>query len=247
MSTNRSPREQPWEGDPFDWPTYGAQRAVISADIGYSHDFSCVSVVVAWFYQGQTMLSVPEIVQLPLNSDTQEILAVITKLNNKWAIGSSTPQVVVDSRSAHGTFEQIVRHGFVHTPVGISARSGEMHSQTPARRVIKMPDRKSKGALVYSLSRNQLIDDLNSLFIQRRIFVTQKGEGSVILKKELASLERHVTEARNVRFVTPSGSHDDAVVSTAMGCWGALTLPMPRERAQLSGPKREAPSWLGYS
>ena len=85
-------------------------------------------------------------------------------------------------------------------------------------------------AFEFKLSRNQLMDDLAARMSADRqtVFITQEGDVGALMD-ELTGLKREVTAARNVRYTTPAGGHDDIGASNSIilvnGCKKIPLMP----------------------
>lgn len=241
MILHTSKRNTPYgDDDPSKWPTAGAEFVAVGVDLGFAQDYPAIVTAGRWPHQGQAFVGVMDVERLELNMDTASIIARVGALVNERASYHSQPQVIVDGRSNPTAVELFARAGFEHPPIAISARGGDQHSMTPTIRTIKPIDGQGKSVHVrqYSLSRNALIDLINTLIRQRQIRITNIGEGQAHLRDEMAGLEEVVTEARNLIYKTPAGGHDDITMALGAAAWGCLSLTPPRNRR---GPVRKKP------
>ncbi len=71
----------------------------------------------------------------------------------------------------------------------------------------------------YKVSRTLMLDELGQAMDNGDLVITNTGCADK-LKAEFGTIQRSITEARNIKYVTPNGTHDDLVVSVAMLFWG---------------------------
>ena len=240
---NSQSDRQPFADDPSTWPVSTARAVAVGLDFGFSQDHSALVVVAEYGWQGRSFHAVLEVTRLPLQTPPSEVRELAVQTVQRWTRPRGPAQLVADARSNMAFFEQLVRSGITPLPVGVSATSAETHAVEP--RVVPIPagGRRLPG-LIYTVSRNQLIDSLNAQFEARAIAMTREGDAG-FLRSELHGLVREVTAARNIRYVTPSGGHDDCLMALCYALWGLDRLPRPRAKApEIAGrPQFSAEAW----
>ncbi len=234
---------QPFEGDPSTWPVSSASAVTIGLDFGFAQDHSAIAVVMEFGWQGRAIHAVPEVIRFSLQTPASDVVDKTCRVVQKWTRPRGRPQVVVDARSNIPFFEQLIRSGITPVPVGVSATAAEVHAAEP--RVIRVPvDGRQRPGLIYHLSRNQLVDDRNAKIEARALQITRVGDAG-FLRVEMSALEREVTKARNIRYTTPAGAHDDCLMALCYALWGIAVLPRhrPRPRAVRGKPRFTASAW----
>jgi len=215
----------------------------VGLDFGFSQDHSALVVVADYGWQGRSFHAVLEVIRLPLQTPPSEVRELAIRTVQRWTRPRGPAQLVVDARSNIPFFEQLVRSGITPSPVGVSATAAESHAAEP--RVLRIPaEGRNRSGLIYGLSRNQLVDNLNALMEARAIAFTREGDAG-FLRSELNGLVREVTASRNIRYTTPSGGHDDLIMALCYALWGLDRLPRPRAKVPRTAnkPQFTASAW----
>lgn len=236
-------QDRPWKDDPAKWPLAYAKAVVISCDWGFGHDRAALAAVSRWDWLGQPYFAVQRLTRFELETPPADVVAEIGRAINDYSWGTAKPTVVVDSRSNAAFFAMTAAAGWPSMPVGISATGAASHNLQPQRITVRDAQGKPKGALVYSLSRTAMIDEMVMLTQQQRLAVTETGDHDALMQ-EMDSLQVEITKARNRVFVTPPGQHDDCISAVAMGIWGATTLQGRYVKAPVR--KKSKPSVLAW-
>lgn len=100
-------------------------------------------------------------------------------------------------------------------PIGLVSTNSTRHATMPKF----VPVGNRKHAREYHVSRTLLLDELMAPMTDGRLVITSTGDADK-LRHECGTIQRVITEARNVQYKTPEGTHDDLVVSVAMLYYG---------------------------
>jgi hypothetical protein len=244
--------------DPVGWSPYDSDAMAVGVDYGFAHDHSAVAVAGLWNAAGGApLIGVPYVRRLALRTPVHQVIAEIHEAQRQFLTCRGPRIVVVDSRSNAPFFHAVLHEGI--PAIGASLTAAERHATRPQVFPVSMPGgARPIPAAEYTLSRNQLIEELIALTASQSgqgLYITQRGD-SAVLFEEMQSLRRETTEARNIRYVTAPGAHDDLLVALGMAVWAISNLAtvgaMANRLAATSrqgSPKRYAPepSPLGWA
>lgn len=202
--------------DPADWALHDALCLAIAHDYGVKSDHSTIIKAGLWPVPGAGIITaITGIKQLSLNTPPSEVRKKIVEAKMHHGSSRAPTITLVDASSNAAHFESLCQLGIDPMPIGLVSTGATRHSRNPD--IIQLGERLY--AREYKVSRTLLIDELASAMEQGQLIITKTGDAG-ILKAEFGSLQRVVTEARNVKFVTPNNTHDDLLISVAMAYYG---------------------------
>lgn len=243
VSTIAPTPDRPFETDPAEWSIYHARMICVALDWGSRQDHSAIAVAAAYDWQGSPLISVPFLRRFDLGTPVADVLRELTNVVTKFSTHGTEPAIVVDARSNLPLLEAACAHGFKHLPLGVSATGAAMHALSPSLVQVVNPKGKRVMAKLYTVSRNAMLDALSRYMGFDQLCVTETGDADV-LQAEMGTLQREVTAARNVRFTTPAGTHDDLVTALGYAVWGTEWLQPRRNHATVKrAPKPSVRAW----
>jgi hypothetical protein len=129
--------------------------------------------------------------------------------------------VIVDA-SGNSAHAEAVAAAFGRRCIGVRITAAHDHALRP--QPVPFTAMGKRAVLpIWHLGRTPLFDQLNAAMERAEVKVAKTGEWRE-LAQELEGLERVVTDAGNVRFMTTSGKHDDLAVSLALLTWALTRL-----------------------
>lgn len=202
--------------DPSEWALHDAICLAIAHDFGVKSDHSTIIKGGAFALPGKPpIIAVTGVQQIPLNTPPSKVRKMLFDARMHHGSSRAPTITLVDSGSNAAHFESICQLGIDPIPIGMVSTGSTRHSRTPD--FVHMGQRLS--AREYKVSRTLMLDELGQAMDSGDLVITNTGDADK-LKAELGTIQRSVTEARNVKYMTPNGTHDDLVISVAMLCWG---------------------------
>ncbi len=214
--------------DPASWPT--PPQPFLVHDFGGAQDYSTIMVggVPPW---SRGVVGVTRIERLPLRMTSAETLAKLVEADRDLGYRAT---IIVDA-SGNSAHAEAVAAAFGRRCTGVRMTAAHDHALRP--QPVPFTAMGKRAVLpVWHLGRTPLFDQLNAAMERSEVKVATLGDWRE-LAQELEGLERVVTDAGNVRYVTTSGKHDDLAVSLALLTWAATRLP----RATTGGPRNSTP------
>lgn len=201
--------------DPSAWALHNASVLGIAHDYGVKSDHSTIVIGGAFAFPGQQpVIAVTGVQQIPLNTPPSEVCKMLREVRMHHGTSRAPTVTVVDASSNMAYFESVCQIGIHPTPTGVVFTGSGRHSRTPD--IVPLGDRRY--AKEYKLSRTLLLDELGPAMDNGSLIITNTGDANK-LRSEFDTIQRIVTEARNTKYVTPNGTHDDLVISVAMLYW----------------------------
>jgi len=204
------------DSDPATWSISNAIVLGCSLDFGSKRDHSVIIRGGAYAIPGQEpVIAIQSIEQLPLQTPVSEVLQQLVEARASWRAARAPTITMIDSTSNISFFEQACNVGIEPTPIGLVSTGSLRHATLPKH----TPVGERKYAREFHVSRTLMLDELGAAMAAHKLVITGTGHADM-LRAELSTLQRTVSEARNIVYKTPEGTHDDLVIGTAMLYYG---------------------------
>ncbi|MFN7925141.1 MAG: terminase family protein [Bryobacteraceae bacterium] len=203
------------------------QHFYIGLDLGQRRDYSAVAVI--------------EVLVTPTDQinkvDFSRILEVRYRLRHLDRIPLQTPypetvDYVIDLLAVAGIE---YRANLIVDATGVgNAFLDILKKSRPKAKVqaITITGGQSQNGTEYNLNvpKRDLVQSLQVMLRQGRLEIAKETPHTKSLTKELANMERHISDSGHVSFApSKSTEHDDLVMATTLASWGALKHRLPAD------------------
>jgi len=204
--------------DPMDWNTGTSDALCIACDWGFSHDHAAMVTGGIWASRGVPHVGIINLHRFPHETAPTDVLnAIAEELGSLPAIRQ--PAVVLDARNNIPMLHAALGMGL--PVVGVSATNAAVHATRPSSHPVPAVGR---AAHIWSLSRNALVEDVIAHLGGSLLHITDKAQASSVLRDEMSSLDREITDSGNIRYRTQSGAHDDVLMAMASVIWALSNI-----------------------
>jgi hypothetical protein len=194
-------------------------------------------------------ISVTEIGELhpPLTPDAIFALAetLTSRVQDKHKAFGCPVRVVLDTSSNFSLAVELARRVPVANIAFIRFHGGGEHTPHPTPSLLGMIGGKNTAALIWSVSRRELINSLEIAANQKRIVLPvddpEQTDGLNTLRKQLSELSVHTTDAG--RTVIESSGHDDVAIALSMGLFVCERWPWLNPRRMAPSPQIPSAAW----
>lgn len=198
-----------------------SQEYVVGVDLGQKRDFTAVAVLdrtrvltgrisaVTRERETEEFCQVRMLERLPLGTSYNEITARVLALGKSLHLKGKCSVVLDETGVGAPVFDMLRYEAPPFELAGITITAGGMPSTTSYQR--------------YRVPKMTLITGLQVLFETDRLKIASGLREGATLVKELASFESKISLSGNEQAESwRSGTHDDLVLATALGCWWAI-------------------------
>jgi hypothetical protein len=218
-------------------------RWIVSADIGQSIDPTAVSVLEVqtrqhattrynmipaderpadiivpppeWYADGKltyptaiARIDVHHLQRLPLRTPYPEQIEHIARMLRRPPLDQPPASLLCDMTGVGRPVVDMFRRAGLR-PIGVTITGGDQETRTP-------------GAFEeYRVAKLLLVSRLQAMFNERTLRIPKDHPEARVLAYELQDFRANISESGVTRFGAREGTHDDLVLSLAIGCWYA--------------------------
>ena len=207
-----------------DW----AVGRVLACDLAWRSDHTALVGCGVYAHAGMLIIQAEIVRREPAGQSPAATMATLREVWHEFADNLRPCHLVVDAANNMPIFHGLVASGWAGPPQGVLITRAQAHARSPEPITVPLPNGLRRGAALWHLSRNRLIEDLDAAGEQGLVVVAPGARDADLLKAEMGSLLREVSDAGNVGYVTPPGSHDDLVIALALAYWAVPRLRLAR-------------------